>query len=163
MSEKNILFGDIIDDLSTNYKGENISEKDAVRIANRILDVSHKIVYKGGETPIIEIIENFGMEVYRTKELDKLYPQDNVSGVIYINGRTQEIYHVDKIIFTSSFDPIGHQRFVMAHELGHYLFDYLCSSRYVDNEDFFEETYKKGEAIIIYPKKRSLIDLLRNF
>ena len=85
------------------------------------------------------------MEVYRTKELEKLYPQDNVSGVIYINGRTQEIYHIDKIIFTNSFDPIEHQRFVMAHELGHYLFDYLCSSRYVDNEDFFEETYKKGE------------------
>ena len=46
MSEKNILFSGIVNDLSNNYKDKAISEKDAIRVADMILDVSHKIGYK---------------------------------------------------------------------------------------------------------------------
>ena len=41
-------------------------------------------------------------------------------------------------------DELFHQRFVVAHELAHYLFDFLGNSDYTDKSIRFSDTYYKN-------------------
>ena len=42
-------------------------------------------------------------------------------------------------------DEIRHQRFVIAHELGHYLFDFLGNKDYADTNIQYSDTYHKND------------------
>lgn len=94
--------------------------------------------YKKTATPIMRIAEDLGFDIYETKNLDK-----NLSGVIYVGGTTKEVYSSDKIIFVDKNEPIKHQRFVIAHEIAHYLFDCLADDKYKDATKLFKRTYPK--------------------
>lgn len=70
--------------------------------------------------------------------------QEGMSGVIYAGGRTMAAYGSDAIIFTDDMEPYGHQRFVAAHELGHYLFDYIGNPQRLHGERTFAENYPRS-------------------
>lgn len=57
----------------------------------------------------------------------------NESGIIYIGGTTDELFNSNKVILVSDREEYFHQRFIIAHELGHYLMDYLSNHEYSDN------------------------------
>ena len=89
-------------------------------------------------TPIIRIAKDFGFKTFQG-ELD-----DGKSGDIHINGKTKERYGFDKVILVNKEDEFFHQRFVVAHELGHYLFGYLGNANYDNTNITFDETYIKN-------------------
>lgn len=133
------------------------TKEDAIEVANLILDKSSCLgYYRKSETPIKSIIESFGIKVDQIDDLDKI--RKNISGVIYANGDTIEKYGSDKIILTDNKEPLGHQNFVMAHELGHYLFDFLGDELYADKNILFSEFYPKGNHSSNAPKKEKLSD-----
>ncbi len=86
-------------------------------------------------TPIVKIAKIFEFQTYK-KML-------NESGDININGDTFNIYGHDKVILVNKNEELFHQRFVIAHELAHYLFDFLGNSKYEDPKIKFAEPYKK--------------------
>jgi Zn-dependent peptidase ImmA (M78 family) len=110
---------------------------DAIQIADEILDIYSKESFAA--TPIVRIIKDFGFLIYNS-DLDKLN-ENGVSGIIEVNGQTKDIYSNDKIIVTNCNDPNEHQRFVAAHELGHYIMHCLGDSKYLDKNILFKETY----------------------
>lgn len=89
-------------------------------------------------TPIVKIVKQFGFKAYREQIKD-----NNLSGDISINGDTYDVYGHDKVIIVNEMDEIYHQRFVTAHELAHYLFDFLGNSQYDDKSQKFTAAYYK--------------------
>ena len=119
---------------------QNLTPKQATEIAHEILDISKCLGYNyRGETPIEPIIEAFGLKVFGVSKLRK-----KISGVIYVHGTTEKCLYYDKVIATDKNEPFEHQRFVAAHELGHYLFDCLGNPKYRNKNHLFMETYPKN-------------------
>lgn len=108
------------------------------KIALKILSNLNYVPYNIA-TPIVKIVKQFGFKAYNEEINDP-----NLSGDIYINGDTERIYGHEKVIIVNDKDEITHQRFVVAHELAHYLFDFLGDSKYENNKSIkFNAAYYK--------------------
>lgn len=85
--------------------------------------------------PIVKIVGDLNFFV------GKQQMEDNLSGYIVISDEVKERFGKRKLICVNTKDSIGHQRFTIAHELAHYLFDYD------ENENCeFYNTYKTDEV-----------------
>lgn len=92
------------------------------------------IKYRGnGAVPIVRIVQECNFITIAGTMRDK-----RMSGFVSIDKGTVNKYDSDKIIGVNDSDELGHQRFVIAHELAHYLFDYDMS-----NKPYFD-TYIKN-------------------
>lgn len=103
---------DLLRDLEVknqNNHAYGLDEIDAV--ADKILASIEYYTYRGA-TPIVKIVKDFEFEVYKTGMKSKLSGRINVS-------------NSEKLILVNKAEELFHQRFVIAHELAHYLFDYL--------------------------------------
>lgn len=127
--------------LENDGNGVEYTPEQAVGVAGEILRMASSVGYNNElATPIVKIIKGFGIDVRRAKHMP-----DNNSGVIYVGGRTKEVYGSDRVIFTDSNEPFEHQRFVMAHELAHYLFDFVGNPMNRNADCAFEETYPRKD------------------
>lgn len=119
-----------------NKKGHDYSLTEIRKIANDILAMTG--CYSGRcATPIVKIAKNFDFKAYR-ESLDE-------SGDININGETSQKYGYNQVILVNKDDQPFHQRFVVAHELAHYFFDFLGNPKYEDISIQFVDTYKKDK------------------
>lgn len=121
-----------------NHKGYNYSLGEIAEIANEILkEIDY---YSGrGATPIVKIAKDFGFKTYKETL------SDDKSGDIHINGDTKDIYGNDKVILVNKREDLFHLRFVIAHELAHYLFDFVGKSDCSETNIVFSEPYKKDQ------------------
>lgn len=136
-SERKKMFTAITNEIQK--KGQSgivFSLDETAGYAKKILDTA--TYYKQAATPVNRIAEDLGLIPYRTYGL----PED-ISGVIYSGGTTEKIYGTDKVILVDKREPEKHQRFIIAHEIGHYLFDCITNAKYNDNRILFAETYPK--------------------
>lgn len=78
--------------------------------------------------PIVNMTRDFGFSVFKEP-----ITKSNISGNIYIGGTTDELFNSNKVIIVSDKEEYFHQRFIIAHELGHYLMDYLNNPEYSNN------------------------------
>ena len=110
---------------------------DAESLADKVLSIGG---YMGisGPIPIVKIAKEFGITTFKERNM----PVD-VAGNIFVGGTTEEIYHTDKVIVVGDGEEYFHQRFIIAHELAHYLMDYLGNSDYRDKRLLFSKTYPK--------------------
>lgn len=130
---------EITNKLRSQGNGIRYTPKAAADVAEDILDIAYGSgIYNGQATPVLKIIEAFGIKLYRTR---RMLP--GMSGVIYAGGRTEEVYHHDPVIFTDDTEPYGHQRFVAVHELAHYLFDYIGNPDKPSPNYAFAENYPR--------------------
>ncbi len=117
-----------------NQTEEEYSLREIRNITNDILSMSFN--YSGRcATPIVKIAKLFDFKIYKESL--------NESGDININGETRKKYGHDKVILVNRDEELFHQRFVVAHELAHYLFDYLGNAKYRDKDILFADTYQK--------------------
>ncbi len=123
-------------------------------VVDRILENSTD--YTGdGLTPIISIINEFGFKVYR-EQLSFELPGD-----ILVEKEAQDSYGIDKVILVHKEDSLEQQRFVAAHELGHYLFDILGNKKNTENKHYNKDNHEseherranKFAAAILMPRK----------
>lgn len=116
--------------------------------------------------PIIKILKELDFLVIS----QKLEP--TLGGYIAISNDIKKKYGNDKIVCINSDDQLGHQRFTLAHELAHYLFDFddtmneffdtydtrnemnereRLANKFAANllmpEKEFEKVYKSGKSI----------------
>ena len=84
--------------------------------------------------PIVAIMKSLNFQVV-AGEL-----KDEISGIIGIDDDLAKNFKSSKVIAINNKDNVGHQRFTMAHELAHYLFDF-----YVSNQIVYYNTYNTFE------------------
>lgn len=109
---------------------------DLDRIENIAIEVREMFDLKEIPTQIANIIDRVGIKIF------SLEMPDNLSGRIGIKKEFEEIFGSKKILQINSKDNRGHQRFTMAHELGHYIFDYDGYDDYADAYSLEEENIK---------------------
>lgn len=132
------MFEEIIADLKQHGQtGNEYSFEEIIQIARNILSQTPYYYHKSS-TPIMRIAEEFGIITYKTDTLS-----EDLSGVIYSGGTTKDIYGSDKVILVDENEHIKHQRFVVAHEVAHYLLDCLTNPKYDDGKLLFSEGYPK--------------------
>lgn len=137
MTEKNIQ--NFIEKFKTEEKYQK--EYTASDIDKVVSDILELFGYKGKERyiPIIKIVNQLGF-----KTCQKILPLD-ISGEIYVNGDTEKLYGENQVIIVNKIDDVNHKRFVIAHELAHYLFDFLPNPKYKDVMLKYNDTYKRNE------------------
>lgn len=148
---RRVMYEKLIKELHDRKTGsKDFSIKYAENISKRILEEGK--FEKGKPTPIIKIAENMGFKVFQ-----QILPQF-LSGFIGIGEMMREKFGYDKVICVNISDELGHQRFVIGHELGHYLFDYDgSSSEYYDtylknnHTEFNEKRANKFSASLLMP------------
>lgn len=120
-----------------NKKRYEYSSDDIRNIVKNILSMMSNNYSGRCATPIVKIAKLFDFKTSREIL--------NESGDININGYTEKKYGHDKIILVNRADELFHQRFVIAHELAHYLFDFLGNADYSDKTILFADTYEKDK------------------
>lgn len=113
---------------------------------SEVENIANEILVEGGreniigDIPIVKIVEEFGFTPYNESRL-----KDDVSGNIYIGGTTKDVYGQDNVMVVGKNEVLFHKRFILAHELAHYLFDYLGDVEYTEHPELlFSRAYLKG-------------------
>lgn len=121
----------------TNHPASSCTVQEAENLADSVLKNSglDRLI---GSTPIVAIAQGFGIRTYKEINLP-----EEISGNLYVGGTTAEIYGTDKVIIVGEEEEYFHQRFIIAHELAHYLIDYLGSSESKNTRILFSRTYPK--------------------
>lgn len=130
------MYEKLIDELKNN-PASNYSIQDAEQLADKVLDISG-YTGKVGAIPIIKIANNFGFATYKAKNI----PSD-ISGNIFVGGNTKKDYNNDKVIIVGANEVFPHQRFILAHELAHYLLDYVGADENNNGNQAFSRAYLK--------------------
>lgn len=111
--------------------------REAERLADKVLEIGGYLG-KSAPTPIVKIVNDFEFAAYKANNIPK-----DISGNIFIGGSTKKDYGKDKVIIVGADEDLPHQRFIIAHELAHYLMDYIGNDKYANNEYTFSKTYPK--------------------
>lgn len=129
-------YKELVERLKNTPMGKCTPEK-AELLADEVLELGG---YKNivGATPIVKIAQMFG---FKTIALTKM--MENTSGNIFIGGTTEDIYKAKKVIIVGYNEVLFHQRFIIAHELAHYLIDYLGSAVSKTPNILFQRAYTK--------------------
>lgn len=106
--------------------------------------------------PIVRILTNLGFGIFQSN----LEPS-GLSAYIAVNPKFESVYGASKITCVNSNDNVGHKRFALAHELGHYIFDFddnkilnYYNTYFVDKEDdnLNEKRVNKFAANLLMPE-----------
>lgn len=131
----------------------------AEHIASRILQELQILnKYSGNEmTPIIQLLSELNFFVFN-QVLHR-----TVCGYIYIKKNDTDLiqkYQNDHVVILNENEELGHARFVAAHELGHYIFEYdgieeQFMNRYVKNahSNHIEQICNRFAASVLMPKE----------
>lgn len=106
--------------------------------------------------PIVAIMKSINFQVV-AGEL-----KDEISGIIGIDDDLAKNFKSSKVIAINNKDNVGHQRFTMAHELAHYLFDFDVSNQivYYNTYNTFEDENEEERranyfaANLLMPEKK---------
>lgn len=131
---------EIVSSIKSNYIRRRIhgySEEDVETVASELID---RLEIFHPPIPIVAILKSLGFNIYVSD-----MPSPNISGFIIIDSELQNVYGTDRIVSVSKHDDLSRQRFVLAHEFGHFLFDYNENNdeTYFDTYDFIKSDKEK--------------------
>lgn len=112
--EYKMKYDKVVADIKQSITARN--EKEAISCAKQLLE---KMEIKTYPTPIVEVLNDLGFAVYAQR---RIVP--NISGYIVVDMDLMDAFNTDRVISIDRDDSLGRQRFTLAHELGHYLFDF---------------------------------------
>lgn len=132
------MYEDLIQYLEKRYK-KKYTALEVEHLADSIL-IENNPAELVAPTPVVKIVNDFGFKAFKIENLG-----EDISGNIYIGGTTEKVFHHDKVIVVQAKEEFYHQRFIIAHELGHYLLDYIGNPTFEHPKKFFSKTYIKTE------------------
>lgn len=131
---------EIIKEIKTenNYDFSSVSDNQIEEFADRILKDFKINTYP---IPIVTIAERIGFKCFGA------VLKKNISGVVTIDANLIENYYTDKVILINVKENPGHRKFTIAHELGHYLFDFNETQKttYFNAYDLSEDSQNSEE------------------
>lgn len=86
------------------------------------------------------------------------FSSDEISGILAINQDIPQRKIPSKLILVNDNDNIGHQRFTIAHELAHYIFDVMTDTPYY--EAYYRIDEEKNKEIKEYRANKFAANLL---
>lgn len=113
---------------------ENLIINQANAVSNEIL----KVFFKDKEPPlkITSLMTNLGFDLFKNSQ----FPQKDLSGLLALNLKEKLAgKYSNRVIIVNGQDSIGHQRFTIAHELAHYIFDAI------EDKEYYEAYYRTDE------------------
>lgn len=103
------------------------------------------------ETPIVKIAHHYDIKVYQRAM------KSNISAMLLINGKVQKLYGNNKVIEVEKFLDLDCKRYMVAIELGKYIFDFLGSSKFKSDDVYIHQYMKKKkndiEKALIFAKE----------
>ena len=120
---------------------KNIDDNDKkliIKQANAVSNEVLKAFFKDEEPPlkITSLMTNLGFDLLKNSQ----FPQKELSGLLALNLKEKLAgKYSDKVIIVNGQDSIGHQRFTIAHELAHYIFDAI------EDKEYYEAYYRTDE------------------
>ena len=129
-------YNDIVKQLRLK-RNENKYDYSIEEIKNIVDDILKldKYYNRNCATPIVKIVNKFGIGAYKV-DLNK-----EISGKLFVNGTTKELYNTDSVILVNNKDKIYYQRFIVAYQLACFLFEYIGSNSDKDNRILFSDEY----------------------
>ena len=123
------------------------------------------VEYSGeGAVPVVEIAKKCGFKVVTGSMKDP-----KMSGFISVRKKNETEINEDKIIGVNGDDEVGHQRFVIIHELAHYMFDYdMTDKPYIDkyrknsHKTLKEQMANAFAANVLMPTERFVLEFDEN-
>lgn len=118
------------------------SQQKAIDLAKRVYQIAEQFYYIKDETPILKIVKSFGFSVFKIFDMP-----EGLSGRIKVYSKIQTIFDSKKVILVNANDPWEHQRFVIAHELAHYLMHFMSwynEDEKTDSVLLFSQDYKNN-------------------
>lgn len=155
-SSKVKQYTDIVKEIrEKNNKNMNYSIGEIQCIVNDILKVVN-CYNRNCATPIVTIIEGFGIKAY----VEKL--SEGICGALFVNGTTKKIYGTNSVILVNTIDKLYYQRFIIANELACFLFEYLGSDSDKNNSIVFTDEYRQDNASLKnkWTKSRFVTEIL---
>ena len=151
-TNKEIRFRDSTEDVN------KLSDEDKELIANQATNAANELVNfcwqkKNAPLRIGDMLDSLGFAVVP----DNSFDDDKLSGVLAIDN-TVAMERFRKMIVLNNRDNIGHQRFTIAHELAHYIFDALPNQKYY--EAYYRTDDKKNNEIREYRANKFAANLL---
>lgn len=140
----------------TQIRSKSKEIEDMPQRAQEVLDY-FKITDFSEGVPIIGILKEMGFKNYQ-KELKP----EKMSAYIAIDPKFFDAYGTNKITCLQKNESLGHKRFALAHELGHYLFDFNEEQELsyyntymldADDSDPIEKRANKFAANLLMPEK----------
>ena len=140
----------VIADIRRNYRDvRSYEEAKLAEVARMMLDLlgDQENVFP---VKVVELSQKLGFEIYRAA-----FDDAQQSGLIVVDSSLPETMDVtsSKVVFLNRNDSTAHQRFTVAHELGHYIFDYseentptYCEA-YITNDDHEKESSEKERRV----------------
>ena len=113
----------IISDIRAEYG--NVKADDVEEIQSAVESLFNRLklpMDKPAPLPVVRVLQLLGFELFRVN-----FPNPKQSGLIAVDSSLPEKYKVfksDRVVLVNGNDNLGHQRFTIAHELSHYIFDY---------------------------------------
>ena len=99
---------------------------DSNEIKRIVGEVRHQIELLDYRTPIAHILDKAGFKIYKENL------SANISGVIGGSDFLIEARGCERILLINAYENRGHQHFITAHQLWHYIFDYDGKSDFAD-------------------------------
>ena len=97
--------------------------------------------------PIVKIADRFEIDVYEY-ELEEDFPGD-----IRVNGDTAKYFDRDRVILVSAREDIFRKRFLAAHELAHYIYEFPWDPSYKNPSLLFSDKYHKDHHETLEEKR----------
>ncbi len=91
-------------------------------------------------TPIVNIAKAFELKSYKVDPND-----NNIEGQLFINGTTKNLYGQDKVIVVNKKNDLYFNRFIVARQLGAFLFNFKEKNGYKDKKNVFIDTYYSNQ------------------
>ncbi|MEG1669382.1 ImmA/IrrE family metallo-endopeptidase [Chryseobacterium sp.] len=135
--EEKIMCVEAIKEINEKYNDYN-QMPDAAQYLLKRLNISTV------PTPIVKIVQEAGFSVRRQQ-----FKNESLSGIIAIDEELKSTLGSSKIISVNNQDNLGHQRFTIAHEFAHYIFDFdraksiTYYDTYCTDDDFIEKPNEK--------------------
>ncbi|RHG11796.1 ImmA/IrrE family metallo-endopeptidase [Megamonas funiformis] len=113
---------------------KNVIIDQANKVSNEVLNV----FFKDEEPPlkIASLMKKLGFDLFKNSQ----FPQKELSGLLALNLKEKLAgKYSNRVIIVNGQDSIGHQRFTIAHELAHYIFDAI------EDKEYYEAYYRTDE------------------
>ncbi len=118
---------------------DNISDRERHMLEQQAKTVAQVIVDNywtnhNGSLRIVNLVKSIGFKAIANSDIK----DPNLSGMLALNSEEMiQQYDSNKVIIVNDNDSIGHQRFTLAHELAHYIFDATN-----DGKEYYEVYYR---------------------
>lgn len=109
------LTNDFIKSLNESYKKDNNIKEVVAKLLDRFGNYNYPVLVEN-------ILKSMGFTLYSSKAL-----QPNISAFIAVDDEIKKQFNTNRVVAVNKYDSVEHQRFAIAHEIAHWIFD--CPNR----------------------------------